>query len=510
MDHHCFLDDGTCICLPDCAGKECGPDGCGGICGLCADGTACVDGQCPCEPVCDGFACGDDGCGGSCGQCGGLSEKCLSHICIGNGVCNDSNNIEWDGCGSNGEVNEFQVNSAVEWDQYDAESAVFSHGGYVVVWSSSGGENQGELYGQLVSAEGLPVGNEFQLNATMPGSQTQPAITMLPSDEFVVVWTSYDDDAQGPRIVGQLFAGNGEKIGGEFPVSSATKAFRGEPGIAPLDTGGFVVVWETCPPPDQSAPPQDGDDCGIMMLQFSDQLVPFDNEFQVNLTTAGAQTKPAVTALPGGGFVVVWQSQDQDGDGLGVFGRLFEINGAPGPGEFQVNSTTTGTQERPDVAYVGGADTFVVTWSGKGESDSEGILHRLFTLPGPTGTDEWQGNLEPAETQRHPRVAAHQEDYYVLVWESTGMDGSGLGIYGRAFTTGGASLTDDFKVNKYTTGNQDSPAVATFVLPADHPSSTNATPVPGFIVTWRSQDQDGDANGVFAQRFKKDTTLVYH
>jgi hypothetical protein len=36
--------NGKCECLPDCTGKQCGPDGCGGICGECSQGYACVDG----------------------------------------------------------------------------------------------------------------------------------------------------------------------------------------------------------------------------------------------------------------------------------------------------------------------------------------------------------------------------------------------------------------------------------------------------------------------------------
>ncbi|RME23224.1 MAG: hypothetical protein D6806_11635, partial [Deltaproteobacteria bacterium] len=116
---------GNCIlvCNPDCQGRECGPDGCGGSCGECdapavcnqqgkctagcvdaceregasvcieggvatcrdsdgdgclewdgpepcPDGTGCIGGECRgCEPDCGGRECGPDGCGGSCGEC---------------------------------------------------------------------------------------------------------------------------------------------------------------------------------------------------------------------------------------------------------------------------------------------------------------------------------------------------------------------------------------------------------------------------------------------------------
>jgi outer membrane protein assembly factor BamB len=58
-------------CEASCSGKQCGPDGCGGICGVCGDwlycmGNKCVNGD---PPQCDGKQCGADGMGGICGEC---------------------------------------------------------------------------------------------------------------------------------------------------------------------------------------------------------------------------------------------------------------------------------------------------------------------------------------------------------------------------------------------------------------------------------------------------------
>jgi hypothetical protein len=62
-------------CVPSCDGRFCGTDdGCGGNCGICGTGFACVKGRCkadPCVPDCTGKSCGDNGCGGSCGTCSG-------------------------------------------------------------------------------------------------------------------------------------------------------------------------------------------------------------------------------------------------------------------------------------------------------------------------------------------------------------------------------------------------------------------------------------------------------
>jgi hypothetical protein len=74
--------DGMCqVCEPDCAGKQCGADGCGGSCGDCGEGFACADYVCiECTADCEGVECGDDGCGGTCGECGDF-EACVEGMC---------------------------------------------------------------------------------------------------------------------------------------------------------------------------------------------------------------------------------------------------------------------------------------------------------------------------------------------------------------------------------------------------------------------------------------------
>lgn len=64
-------------CTPDCAGRECGNDGCGGSCNVCPTGSRCESGSCEsiCVPNCRFRVCGPDGCGGTCATCG-ENETC--------------------------------------------------------------------------------------------------------------------------------------------------------------------------------------------------------------------------------------------------------------------------------------------------------------------------------------------------------------------------------------------------------------------------------------------------
>lgn len=88
---------GACECAPQCSGKVCGTDGCGGTCGTCASNEACNAGACECVPECSGKSCGPDGCGQSCGSCD-TDEACQGGACVcvpqcGGQECGD------DGCG---------------------------------------------------------------------------------------------------------------------------------------------------------------------------------------------------------------------------------------------------------------------------------------------------------------------------------------------------------------------------------------------------------------------------
>jgi hypothetical protein len=67
-------------CQPNCAGKACGDDGCGGSCGQCSAPATCKLGKC-CTPACAGFECGDNGCGGTCGSCA-ADKECKEHLCV--------------------------------------------------------------------------------------------------------------------------------------------------------------------------------------------------------------------------------------------------------------------------------------------------------------------------------------------------------------------------------------------------------------------------------------------
>jgi len=105
----CLAND---CCTPDCEGKECGDDGCGGECPACPDGSVCVGTDC-CTPDCDGKECGDDGCGGNCAVC--ELGACMNNVCVTDPGC-----VPGDGTGCGGC---FCEDCVCEMDPYCCETA---------------------------------------------------------------------------------------------------------------------------------------------------------------------------------------------------------------------------------------------------------------------------------------------------------------------------------------------------------------------------------------------------
>ena len=106
-----------------------------------------------------------------------------------------------------------------------------------------------------------------------------------------------------------------------------------------LAGGGFVVTW--------TSDGQDGSGYGIYGQRYAPDGTAVGSEFRVNTFTANNQHWSSVTALAGGGFVVTWTSLGQDGSGYGIYGQRYAADGTAVGSEFRVNTFTTDHQSYP-------------------------------------------------------------------------------------------------------------------------------------------------------------------
>lgn len=278
-----------------------------------------------------------------------------------------------------------------------------------------------DIKARVFDSGGLPLTDEFTVNTTTTGVQGSPAVAMEDNGEFVVVWESVAQDGDQAGVFGQRFAANGSTIGAEFQVNTYTTHNQDNPDVAMDADGNFVVVWQS-----QN---QDGDNTGVFGQRYLNTGIPVGGEFPINTIIAGAQNTPAVAMDANGGFVVSWGSPD--GDFSGIYARVFSPTGVANAPEFLANTTTVDYQELPDIAMNPNGN-FAITWrSLDQDGDLQGVFARYFNLLGQPVTDEFQVNTFTTNNQNYPRLTMADDGAILVVWASLDQDGSQDGIYGQ-------------------------------------------------------------------------------
>lgn len=353
----------------------------------------------------------------------------------------------------------------------------------------------GLAFAMLMAAEmaaaQVPAANEFIVNTYTSDYQQRSRVAVQPGGSFVVVWQSFGQDGDGYAAIGQRFDAAGVRLGGEFVANTTTADYQARPAVATDRNGNFVVVWHSFL--------QDGALYGIFGQRFDAAGRRRGAEFQVNTFTTATQYRPAVAMAPNGAFMVVWTSNvaaNQDGDGRAVAGRVFDANGAAVGADFVVNSYTTAAQYQPAIA-VDGAGNFVVVWNdGSGQDGvGNGIEGQRFSGTGARQGGEFRVNTSTAGKQYiwHSAIGAAPDGRFVVAYGDYSIDGDGPGLAAQRFSAAGTPLGAEILVNTYAEASQRLAAVA-----VDAQGN--------FVVSWESQGQDGDAFGVFGQRFAQDGT----
>ena len=277
-----------------------------------------------------------------------------------------------------------------------------------------------------------------------------------------------------PRVAGA----QGNPLGPEFRVNTYTTDGQCCASVAADASGRFVVVWSAL---DAAA------SAGIFGQRFEGSGVPLGPEFRVNTYTTGNQYLPVVASDPSGNFVVVWNSNGQDGSYSGVYAQRFDAAGSPLGPEFRVNTYTNQPQRFPAVA-MGGTGDFVVMWENYFQID---VFGQRFASSGVPLGPESRANTFIGFNQAGIDVAADSAGNFVVMWSSEYQaTPAGPTVHGQRFASSGAPLGPEFRVNTYTSFSsiQVGPSVS-------------MGPLGDFVAVWESQFQEGPNWGVYGQRF---------
>ncbi|MEH6631034.1 MAG: type I secretion C-terminal target domain-containing protein [Halopseudomonas aestusnigri] len=382
---------------------------------------------------------------------------------------------------------ETRINTETDSWQLDPSVTGLADGGWAVTWESWGqdGSDWG-IYCQAYNADGSVQGGEFRINTETDDTQSDPSVTGLADGGWVVTWHSDGQDGSSSGIYGQAYNADGSVQGEEFCINTETYSSQILSSVTGLADGGWVVTWQSSN--------QDGSGSGIYGQAYNADGSVQGEEFRINTETVGHQRYPSVTSLVDGGWVVAWESDGQDGSYYGIYGQAYNADGSVQGGEFRINIETVGHQSNPSVTGLtdGG---WVVTWQSFEQDGSEyGIYGQAYNAGGSVKGGEFRINIETVGHQSNPSVTGLTDGGWVVTWQSFEQDGSKYGIYGQAYNVDGSVQGDEFRINTETDNFQINPSITGL---ADG----------GWVVTWESDGQDGSGYGIYSKTFNSDGSV---
>jgi hypothetical protein len=402
-------------------------------------------------------------------------------------------------------------------------------------------------------AQPTRVGDEFLVNTYTTGPQRFASVCTLDGADFVVAWEdgranyfglNHGSDGSETAAIARRLGGEPPSGDPDFLVNTYTTGRQGQPSVACLDDGGFVVVWNEAqtyfdPPPEGRF--------GVLGRRYDEAGVP-GTAFPVEVPEVPPQfgdppDEGSVCRGPDDGFVVVWNVLDEttvrryDAEGAAtpaadlhltqlnnpkccgsddgfvlvgwqgdfttgtpeVFAQRFSATGALAGSRFTVNTYTTGHQTAAAVAC-NGDGRFVVVWesapsfivpSEPQDGDGAGVFGQLFEADGDALGPEFQVHVVTSHDQIEPSVAMDAAGRFVVAWTTYSYDDileiEDADVFARAFDAEGAPANGEFQVNTYTTETSGSPSAA---IGADG----------DIVIAWHTSN-DGDDHSISAQRY---------
>ncbi|MEM1182404.1 MAG: hypothetical protein AAGM22_28920 [Acidobacteriota bacterium] len=266
--------------------------------------------------------------------------------------------------------------------------------------------------------------------------------------------------------------------GDEFQVNTSTTDLQRDPAISRRDEG-YVVVWAS-----ESSSGTDNDLDSIQAQLLDSDGLAVGSEFQVNTSTTGSQQAPEVASWPDGRFVVVWDSS------LSPRGQVFDATGTAVGAEIEIDASlpvVSLTVETLDSGFLVASSEFDAASGGFN------LIGRRFDSNGAVIGSEFA--ISATEDIDVGAALHPMPDGSILaVWSQTeqGIIGEGdSSVQMRRLGADGTPLGSAVQVNSYTTGTVGR-------------VKASVAPDGSFVVAWANEgspEDDSDGDAVLARRF---------
>ncbi len=215
----------------------------------------------------------------------------------------------WDGT-PNGGI--FQANVTTAGIQSNAAVASDADANFIVTWTDSAPADP-VIRGQRFSSAGIAQG-QFTVQATSVGAADLSSVAMDDAGNFVVVWGENNGDANNSGVRMRRFNAAGVALTGDVLVNTTTSNNQFDPAVSMDGDGDFVVSW--------TSENQDGSNNGVVLRAYNSDGTPGSGEMLVNTYSPSDQHVSQISLNDFGQFVVVWEGASA-GDAEAVYGRVY-------------------------------------------------------------------------------------------------------------------------------------------------------------------------------------------
>jgi hypothetical protein len=329
----------------------------------------------------------------------------------------------------------------------------------------------------VVAVQGFAGTAEVQVNVRTSGAQANAAVAAGIAGNAVIVWSSYyTTSGRSNDILARRLDSGGGFLGDEFRVNVTTQGNQTKPAVAMDSLGRFAVVWQ--------GPGLDQEDIFLRLFRPDGSAVT--DELLVNLGTAGRQLYPRVAAAGAGTLAVAWESRETTakGERMMVLVQRFDPSGSILGGPVTVDTEVYDCRY-PEVA-MDGAGRFAVTWMR--DRTSHPIVARLFDAAGVPLTDPLEVNTAGIASITRPSIAMNSLGWFLVAWDGHPARAGEDDIYARLYDPNGTPRGEPFIVNTIRAGAQQWPQAA---LNDAHE----------FIIVWEHDTGDPNAATEIAARY---------
>ncbi len=342
--------------------------------------------------------------------------------------------------------------ASVASEQIDIRLAEMNDGGFVTAWTQDDNIVLKRYY-----ADGTSSAETIVANTT--NAEGGAEVIGLNNDGYAVIWQEVTSDNE-PVKMSIYNAANTQVIGGiELDYSAMDDVHSRD--ITVLDNGNILITWSS---------DMNGDNRKDAVASiYSETGTHISGPFELNPEEHVGEVETSVTALNDGNFVAVWTAYGVDGDGSGIFGRIFDSSGNTVTETFIINDVVAGDQYSPQVDAVQNWDHgggFVVTWEStdpnapglyKLDFNNDGTVTGGLTVTGTSGDDV----IETGDGTQYliggagddHLIAGDGDDYLIAKGGLDTLDG-GLGTDTASYKTATEAIDVDLAAGTVTSATQ--------------------------------------------------------